>query len=308
MSRTFVGLPAALTVLTLSAQPQRAPRLEVLPEEVSRQTMKQLVRGTNYAVASMAPQATLTAEHVLAAGGNAFDAIVAGQAVLGIVQPAMNGLGSDAQLLVYDATQKKVFSVNAEGTAPKLATIEWYKTNQGGRLPSSDSLLAGTVPGVVDAWYVLLSRWGTKTFGELLAPAIELAGRGVPLGRALNSRGLAKYPTSVRLYAPDGKIWKDGEVFKNPDLVRTLRRMVEAEKEAAPNGRLAALKAARDRFYKGDLAREMAQFSEQNGGLFRYSATKTSRTIPPKWRNPFPSTIAATRCTRIHPPVRGPRN
>jgi len=270
MSRIFAGLLAVFTVLTVSAQPQRPPRPDAMPEEASRQTMKQLVRGTNYAAASMAPQATLAAEHVLASGGNAFDAIVAGQAVLGIVQPAMNGLGSDAQLLVYDAKQKKVFSLNAEGTAPRLATIEWYKTNRGGKLPSSDSLLSGTVPGVVDAWYVLLSRWGTKTFGELLAPAIELAERGVPLGRALNSRGLAKYPTSARLYAPDGKIWKDGEVFKNPDLARTLRRLVEAEKEVAPKGRLAALKAARDRFYKGDIAREMAQFSEEQAGLFRY--------------------------------------
>src|SRR5258706_16026697 len=194
MSRIFVGLLAPLAALSLNAQPQRSPRLEAASEEVSRQTMKQLVRGTNYAAASMAPQATLTAEHVLAAGGNAFDAIVAGQAVLGIVQPAMNGLGSDAQLLVYDARQKKGFSVNAEGTAPKLATIEWYKTNQAGRLPSSDSLLAGTGPGVGDAWYVLLSRWGTKSFGELLAPPIELPDRGGSLGRMLNSRGAAQNP------------------------------------------------------------------------------------------------------------------
>ncbi len=270
MSRRFAGFLAAVTVLIVSAQAQRLARPDALPDDTPRQTMKQLVRGVNYAAASMAPQATLTAEHILAAGGNAFDAIVAGQAVLGIVQPAANGLGSDAQLLVYDAKEKKVFSLNAEGTAPKLATIEWYKTNHDGKLPSSDSLLAGTVPGVVDAWYILLSRWGTKSFGELLAPAIELAEHGVPLGRALNARGLAKYPTSVRVYAPDGKVWKDGEVWKNPDLARTFRRLVEAEKEAAPKGRLAALKAARDRFYKGDIAREMAQFSEENGGLFRY--------------------------------------
>src|SRR5438552_14278145 len=228
MKALSVGIVTVLGVLPAVAQAQRPTDAD------ARQTMKQLARGTEYAAASMMPQASLTAEHVLRAGGNAFDAIVAGQAVLGVVQPAMNGLGSDAQLLVYDAKQKKVFSLNAEGTAPKLATIEWYKTNRGGTLPSSDSLLAGTVPGVVDAWYVLLSRWGTKTFGELLAPAIELAERGVPLGRALNSRGLAKYPTSVRVYAPDGKIWKDGEVWKNPDLARTLRRLVEAEKEAAP--------------------------------------------------------------------------
>ena len=224
------------------------------------QTMKQLVRGTEYAAASMMPQATLTAEHVLRSGGNAFDAIVAGQAVLGIVQPNMNGIGSDATLLIYDAKQKKVFSLNAEGTAPKLATIEWYKANQGGKIPVDDSLLAGTVPGVVDAWYILLSRWGTRSFAELLAPAIELAERGVPMGRTLNSPALRKYPTSARVYAPpDGRSWKDGEVWKNPDLARTLRRLVEAEKQAASQGRQAALKAARDRFYKGDIAREMAQ-------------------------------------------------
>ncbi len=232
--------------------------------------MKQLVRGAEYAAASMAPLATITAEHMLQAGGNAFDAIVAGQAVLGLVQPSANGLGSDAQLLVYDTKQKKAFSLNAEGTAPKLATIEWYKANSGGKIPVNDSLLAGTVPGLVDAWYVLLSRWGTKNFADVLAPAIELAERGVPLGRALNVRGLSKYPSSVRVYGPDGKVWKDGEIWKNPDLACTLRRLVEAEKEAAGKGRQAALKAARDRFYKGDIAREMAQFSEENGGLFRY--------------------------------------
>ncbi len=240
------------------------------PARTSGQTMKQLVRGTEYAAASMMPHATLAAEHMLREGGNGFDAIVAGQAVLGVVQPNMNGVGSDAVLLIYDAKQKKVFSLNAEGTAPKLATIEWYKTHNGGKLPVDDSLLAGTVPGVVDAWYILLSRWGTKTFGETLAPAIELAERGVPIGGTLNAATLRKYPSTARVYAPDGKRWRQGEVFKNPDLARTLRRLVEAEKQAAAQGRLAALKAARDRFYKGDIAREMAAFSEQNGGLFRY--------------------------------------
>jgi gamma-glutamyltranspeptidase / glutathione hydrolase len=235
------------------------------------QTMKQLVRGTQYAAASMAPLPTLVAEHVLRDGGNAFDAIVAGQAVLGLVQPNMNGVGSDATLLIYDAKVKKVFSLNAEGTAPKLATIEWYKTHQGGKIPVDDSLLAGTVPGVVDAWYILLARWGTWSFARVLAPAIELAERGIPMGRTLNSEALLKYPTSRRVFAPpDGQSWKDGDVWKNPDLARTLRRLVEAEKEASSKGRQAALKAARDRFYKGDIAREMAHFAAENGGLFRY--------------------------------------
>src|SRR5438477_5211931 len=252
----------------LRAQTETADRA---PQAPGVQTMKPLARGMDYAAASMMPQATLAAERVMRAGGNAFDAIVAGQAVLGVVQPTANGVGSDAVLLIYDAKQKKVFSLNAEGTAPKLATIEWYKAHQDSKIPVNDSLLSGTVPGVVDAWYILLSRWGTRTFGELLAPAIEIAERGVPMGRALNSTALMKYPSSARVYAPpDGKRWNDGDVWKNPDLARTFRRLVEAEAQASGQGRQAGLKAARDRFYKGDLAREMAQFSEENGGLFRY--------------------------------------
>jgi gamma-glutamyltranspeptidase/glutathione hydrolase len=236
------------------------------------QTMKQLARGSLWAAASMSPQATLAAEHMLEAGGNAFDAIVAGQAVLGLMQPSLNGMGSDATLLIYDAKANKVWSLNAEGTAPKLATIAWYKEHQNGKIPVDDSLLAGTVPGVMDAWYILLSKWGTKRFADVLAPAIEMAERGVPIGgRGLSNAALRKYPTSLKLFAPpDGQRWNEGELWKNPDLARTWRRLIEAERQASAQGREAGLKAARDLFYKGDIAREMAKFSEDNGGLFRY--------------------------------------
>jgi gamma-glutamyltranspeptidase/glutathione hydrolase len=236
------------------------------------QTMKQLARGTLFAAASMSPQATLAAEHMLQNGGNAFDAVVAGQAVLGLMQPSLNGMGSDATLLIYDAKAQKVWSLNAEGTAPKLATIEWYKTHQDGKIPVNDTLLSATVPGVMDAWYIMLSKWGTKRFADVLAPAIEMAERGVPIGgRGMNAATLQKYPTSVKLFGPPGGgRWSDGEVWKNPDLARTWRRLVEAEKQASSKGREAGLKAARDFFYKGDIAREMAKFSEENGGLFRY--------------------------------------
>src|SRR5437667_11085604 len=93
--------------------------------EVTNRTMRPVVRGQHFAVASMKAEATRASERVLEKGGNAFDAIVAGQAVLGIVDAAMNGVGSDAVLLVYDAKTKKVYSINDEGTAPHLATIEW---------------------------------------------------------------------------------------------------------------------------------------------------------------------------------------
>jgi gamma-glutamyltranspeptidase/glutathione hydrolase len=286
---TRLALGITLTSI-LAAQTQRLPRATSTDAEEperpnpANQTMKPLARGTHYAVASMMQQATVTAEHVLSAGGNAFDAIVAGQAVLGVVQPASNGVGSDAVLLIYDAKAKHVWSLNAEGTAPKLATIDWYKKNRDGKIPTNDSLLSATVPGVIDAWYILLSRWGTRTFGELLQPAIELCEGGVPMGPSLNNAQIQKYPTGKRLFAPpDGKRWAAGDVWKNPDLARTFRRLIEAEKEAAPKGREAGLKAARDRFYKGDIAREMARFSEENGGLFRYEdfATYTAKVEEP---------------------------
>src|SRR5262245_43020590 len=98
-------------------------------DEVRTNTMRPVVRGRRHAAASMKPEASRAAERILQAGGNAFDAAVAGQAVLGIVDAASNGVGSDAVILIWDAKAKQVVSINAEGTAPRLATIEWYQKN-----------------------------------------------------------------------------------------------------------------------------------------------------------------------------------
>ena len=237
--------------------------------------MHPIVMGRSYAVASLKPQATQVTERILRAGGNAFDAAVAGQAVLGLTDPAMNGIGGDAQLLVYDARARKVVAINAEGTAPGLATIDWYKQHAGGKIPDCESLLSGTVPGVIDAWYTLLDRWGTMSFAEVLAPAIDMAENGFPIGNRLagaiaSSKKLRQYPSSLRVYHPDGQAPKPGAIWKNPDLAGTLKKLVEAERSSLSKGRHAALRAARDRFYKGDIARDMAHFSQDNGGLFRY--------------------------------------
>src|SRR4051794_14109288 len=147
------GIPTLIIALstTLPFATAQENRLyeRVLIERTPRtlRTVKPVVMGTHYAVTSMMPQATLAAQRILESGGNAFDAIVGGQAVLGLVAPASNGLDSDAMLMVYDATQKKVFSINAEGVATKLATIEWFKKNRDGKIPIDDTLLSATVPG-----------------------------------------------------------------------------------------------------------------------------------------------------------------
>jgi gamma-glutamyltranspeptidase/glutathione hydrolase len=238
-------------------------------------TMRPVIRGSIYAVSSRTPQATEVAYRILRAGGNAFDAAVAGQAVLGVTDPAMNGVGADACILVYDAAAGKVISLNAEGTAPKLATIDWYKKNADGKIPANDTLLSASLPGIVDAWYLMLDRWGTMTLGELLQPAIELADKGFPISDTLagtinETAKIRKYATTSKIYLWDGQQRKGGDVLRNPDLAGTFRMLVEAEREASSQGRHAALKAARDRFYKGDIARAMAKFSEENGGLYRY--------------------------------------
>ena len=245
------------------------------PEAPARgpRTMRPVIMGQQYAVSSMKHQATAAAVRILEAGGNAFDAAVAGQAVLALVDPASNGYGSDAVVLVYDAKTKKVVSINGGGTAPKLATIDWYKQNNGGKLPIDDGLLSATVPGVVDVWFAMLDQWGTMTFAQVLQPAIEVAEQGFPLtpglARSMGSAKLKKHPSSAKLYMPDGKAPEAGAIFRNRDAGRMLRMLVEAEKGAGADRR-AGLRAARDRFYKGDIAKALAAFSEQNGGLFRY--------------------------------------
>jgi gamma-glutamyltranspeptidase/glutathione hydrolase len=237
--------------------------------------MRPVIRGRHAAVASMKAEATEAARRILDAGGNAFDAAVGGQAALAVTDFSLNGMGSDAVLLIYNAREKKVYSVNAEPRAPKLATIEWYQKNNGGKIPESDGLLSGGLPGVVDAWYTLLDRWGTMSFEQVLQPAIDLAENGFPLSELgasyiADTNKILKYPTTVKIYLPNGRPPKAGEVLKNPDLARTLNKLVEAEKANQAKGRHEALKAARDRFYKGDIAHDLAAFSEANGGLFRY--------------------------------------
>ena len=225
--------------------------------------------------------------------------------------------------------EKKVYSVNAEPRAPSWPPSSGTRRTTAARFRVSDGLLSGGIPGVVDAWYMLLDRWGTMSFEQVLQPAIELAENGFPAQRRRRSptlprrKKILKYPTTVKIYMPNGRPPKAGEIFKNPDLARTLKKLVEAEKANQAKGRHEALKAARDRFYKGDIAREMAEFSEQNGGLFRYEdfAEYTAKVETPVsidyrgyqvYKNPSASqgpdrTVRAQSPRRLRPQSDGPQ-
>ena len=239
-------------------------------------TLRPVMRGSNYAISSRKPQATQVGERILRSGGNAFDAAVGAFATLMVTDPAMTGLGGDAFVLVYNAARKKVLSINAGGTAPKLATIEWFQQHAGGKIPVNDGLLAASLPGAFDACYILLDRWGTMTFGDLLAPAIELARAGFPISEYFVefltecTGKLRKYPATAKIYSTVGQ---PGDILLNPDLARTFEALVAAEQKVVNRSQGCAfrpLKAARDCFYRGDVARTMASFCEQNGGLYRY--------------------------------------
>src|SRR5438445_1440353 len=217
------------------------------PDASLPRTMRPVIRGRQAAVSSMKAEATEAARRILQTGGNAFDAAVGGQAALAVTDFALNGVGSDAVVLVYAARAKKVLSINAEPRAPKLATIESYEKNSGGKIPVSDGLLSGGLPGVVDAWYILLDRWGTMSFEQVLQPAIDLAENGFPLSEKLaraiaTTKKIRKYPSTMRVYFPnEQQPPKPGDIFKNPDLARTLRKLVESEKGATARGRHEAL-------------------------------------------------------------------
>jgi len=266
---------SSLTIRTVSFLLVAVVPLSSAKSDDFGQTMRPVIRGRHAAVASMKAEATEAARRILDAGGNAFDAAVGGQAALAVTDFSLNGVGSDAVLLIYNSRDRRVYSINAEPRAPKLATIEWYQKNSRGTIPESDGLLSGGIPGVVDAWYTLLDRWGTMSFEQVLQPAIDLAENGFPLSEygasyISETKKILKYPTTVKIYMPNGHPPKAGEILKNPDLARTLKKLVEAEKANQAKGRHEALKAARDRFYKGDIAKDLAAFSEANGGLFRY--------------------------------------
>ncbi|MCR4424895.1 MAG: gamma-glutamyltransferase family protein [Firmicutes bacterium] len=238
-------------------------------------TMKTMVVGSKWAVSARTPEAALVMAQILEKGGNAFDAAVAGKAVNGLTDASMNAtLGADCQILVWHAGLQKVIGINGSGWAPKLATIDWYMENNDGKIPVSDGLLSGTVPADVDAWCTILARWGTMSLEEVLKPALEMAEKGWALRTGISSAKLLAYESSYASifgHHPAGKEqWSVGEIFTWPDLARTLWKLIEAERANAHKGREAAIMAARDRFYKGDIAREMAEFSEANGGLFRY--------------------------------------
>ena len=247
--------------------------LAVVLAASSLEAQRPAVSGRSAGLSTGHPLTTAAAFETLLQGGNAFDAGVTALLVGGVVEQDLYGLGGEALILVYPADEGEVTSVVAQGWAPKGASIEWYESR--GRDLLGEGLDPAVVPGALHGALTVLDRWGTMSFEQVSARAIEYAGDGFPL-RPLTARAIEAnlgfmeaWPENQRFWLkPDGSLYAAGETIAFPTLAATLTRMVEAERASAHLGREQGIAAARDRFYKGDIAEEMVAFLQEHGAPF----------------------------------------
>ena len=266
--RCLTCLAAAVAVISLSVARPVAD------------TFRPVVRGKRGAVAAGHPLAAEAGLRLLRQGGNATDAGCAAILAASVMEFSHFSFGGEVPIIIKPSNGA-VTVINGQGIAPQLATRQFFldQAKKGARekgpsfIPSS-GILPATVPGVLDAVVTALDRFGTKSLAEVMQPAIELAD-GFPIDELRASyiertrKVYEPWPTSAKLFLPEGRVPKPGEMFSQPDLARTLRQIVKAERAAVSRGRHAALTAARDYFYKGVVAKRISDFCAANGGLLR---------------------------------------
>jgi gamma-glutamyltranspeptidase/glutathione hydrolase len=217
------------------------------------------------------PLATAAAVRLLEAGGSAIDAGVAAGLCLNVVQPQFTNLGGVAPIILFSARDRAVRSISGLGWWPEAVDIDYFRVECAGTMPPG--VQRCVVPAAADAWLTALEQFGTKTLREVAAPAIELAHTGFHIDPLLqaNLAGAAetmrRWPSSAAVYWPEGRPPRAGERLVQRDLASTLELLVEAETAHAHLGRERAIRAARDRFYRGDIAERMAAFVASEGGF-----------------------------------------
>src|SRR5689334_22579423 len=218
---------------------------------------RSVVRSQHGMVASSQPLASEVGLEVLKRGGNAVDAAIAMAAMLNVTEPMMTGVGGDAFMLVYWSKTKELKGLNASGRAPKALTLDYFAKRKITKMPEF-GMESITVPGAFDGWVTLLEKYGTMKLADLLAPAIDCAENGFPVmektAEDWNAEvaKLKKSPAAAANYLIDGRAPKAGEIFRQPNLARTLRTLA---------------RGGRDAFYKGEIARAIVDYCEKNGGF-----------------------------------------
>lgn len=235
------------------------------------------VLGQNGMVATSHPLATQIGLDVLKKGGNAIDAAIAANAALGLMEPTGCGIGGDLFAIVWDGKTKKLYGLNASGRSPQALTLDYFEKNKMEKIPSHGPLPV-SVPGAVDGWFELHKKFGSMKMTEILAPAIDYSEKGFPLTELIawymhrsvpffKSKG---FPNIQDTYEAQngGKLPNEGEIYKNPYLANTYRKIA--------NG-------GRDAFYKGDIAKTIGKFIQDQGGFL---SAKDFATHKSEWVEP----------------------
>ncbi|NER13524.1 gamma-glutamyltransferase [Leptobacterium flavescens] len=219
------------------------------------------VLGQNGMVATSHPLATQIGLDILKKGGNAIDAAIAANAALGLMEPTGCGVGGDLFAIVWDGKTKKLYALNASGRSPQKLTLEYFEKRNMEKIPSHGPLPV-SVPGAVDGWFELHKKFGSKPMTEILAPAIEYAEKGFPLTeliawymqRTIPFFESQNFPNIEDTYKTQngGKLPNEGEIYKNPYLADTYRKIAEG---------------GRDAFYKGEIAKIIGKFIKEQGGF-----------------------------------------
>jgi len=242
-----------------------------------RRTVKPVLHGSHWVAITGKPMGATAGAMIFHEGGNAVDAACA---MLGATSTMWDtlGWGGETQALIYDPNAKKVIGINGLGVAPTGATAEFFKSKDL-RYPPDTGPLAAVTPGTPGALMVMLAEWGTMSLAEVLAPSIEMADGYAMEASAANNlernkarfKEWGKYSTDVFLphLGEEREAPYPGEIFRQPNLAVTLRKLVEAEAQALAAGksREEAIYAAYERFYRGDIAEEFARGAQEVGGL-----------------------------------------
>src|SRR5215831_12803519 len=218
---------------------------------------RSIVRAQHGMVASSQPLASQVGLEVLKSGGNAVDAAIAMAATLNVTEPMMTGIGGDAFMLVYWAKTGEIQALNASGRAPRALNLDYFAKRGITQMP-----LVGmepiTVPGAFDGWATLLDKYGTMKMADLLKPAINYAENGFPVMEktaedwSLEVAKLRATPAAAANYLIEGRAPRPGEIFRQPNLARTMRALASG---------------GRDAFYRGEVARAMVDYFHKNGGF-----------------------------------------
>ena len=238
------------------------------------QTYRPPLMGTTHMVNAGHYLAAAAGYRILEDGGNAVDAGVASGIAINVVIPENTNFGGVAPIIIYLAESDSVVTISGLGRWPRAASIEYFRKHCDNDLPPG--ILRAVVPSAPDAWLTALERYGTMTLEQVITPALELARDGFPVSQFVRDEMESQFsnnpvwPGNRSIFMPGRKVPAAGERLVQSALATTFERLIEAERNHAGGSRGDAIRAARDFFYRGELARDMARFSEEQDGLLGY--------------------------------------